>query len=154
MNTKQSQMFEYYYSLGPSRSMKIVAEHFEVTERTVQRYASQFGWTTLTAQREKGVSAAIKEAGDEGAIVSALEAKRMTSDYLREAHRLFSSGKIPIKSIADIERVFKIHFDATKMEDHAGSTEASNMVSLVEALGSLANIAAPVEEDNEEMIIN
>jgi len=151
MNTKQSKMFEHYYSLGPSRSMKLVADHFGVTERTVQRCASQFGWTALVVQREKGVSTAIKEAGDEGAIASALEYQRIVTGYVRAAEKAFLGKKLAIKSWADVERINKMYIDAAKLGDPSGSSEAANMISLVEALGGLVNIPAPEEEDEDTM---
>lgn len=147
MNQKQAEMFEYYYSQGTDRSMGRVAEKFGVSERTVRRYASQFGWTSLVEERERAVSSAIKEAGDEGAIVSALEAQKMTSAFLREAHRLFLANEISIKSIADIEKVFKLHFDAMKLENQEGLGDSDNFVSLADTLKvSWDEITDPDEE--------
>ena len=39
-----SDAFEYYVSLGPGRSYRSVAEHYEVTKRAVTKHAAREGW--------------------------------------------------------------------------------------------------------------
>ena len=39
-----SDAFEYYVSLGPGRSYRAVAEHYEVTKRAVTKHAGREGW--------------------------------------------------------------------------------------------------------------
>ena len=40
-----SDAFEYYVSLGPGRSYRSVAEHYEVTKRAITKHAAREGWS-------------------------------------------------------------------------------------------------------------
>ena len=45
--------FDYYYSLGKGRNLKAVAIQFNVTDRTVQRWAKAFKWKDKARQAER-----------------------------------------------------------------------------------------------------
>ena len=44
--------FEFYYSLGDSRSLPQVAQRFTVSERSVKKWSRVFGWQDRVAERD------------------------------------------------------------------------------------------------------
>ena len=63
--------FEYYVSLGPSRSYQAVADHYDVTKRAVVKFAGREGWT----DRLHSIQMESREKGDQR-IVESLEEMR------------------------------------------------------------------------------
>ncbi len=53
--------FDYYVALGPDRSYRAVAEHYDVTKRAVTKRAASEGW----AQRLEQIELAARERSDE-----------------------------------------------------------------------------------------
>lgn len=47
---KQKEAFEYFYVLGEKRTLKKVADHFGVTQRTVQNWSAWFHWRARVQQ--------------------------------------------------------------------------------------------------------
>ena len=45
--------FEYYVSLGPSRSYQLTAEHYEVSKRAVTKHAGREGWADRLSKIEE-----------------------------------------------------------------------------------------------------
>lgn len=42
--------FEFYKSLGPTRTLSAVAQHFSVTTRTIETYSASHGWSQKLAE--------------------------------------------------------------------------------------------------------
>ena len=56
----QAQAFEYYYSLGPTRTAQQVAEKFSFTINQVERMSRNFRWVARCQEREKEVAARLR----------------------------------------------------------------------------------------------
>ena len=48
-----SDAFEFYVSLGPSRSYQAVADHYDVTKRAVTQCATREGWAERLSKLER-----------------------------------------------------------------------------------------------------
>lgn len=152
MNPRQQEAFEYYYSLGSDRSHSKVAKKFDMSTTTVKRYSKDFGWSNLIRERDRGVSSAIKEVGEEEAIATALEVQKMTTSIIRKAYAEFLAGKVKFKNIADIEKAFKIYLEVSKMVEHSEEEDEQidNLASLVEALKNARALRDSDTEKNDK----
>lgn len=56
VKTKELQAYEYYLKLGTNRSLKKVAEHFKLSSRTIERWASKLKWTDQIEKHIAGES--------------------------------------------------------------------------------------------------
>jgi transposase len=57
----QKQAFEAYYSLGPKRKYKNVAERYGVSVSTIKNWARHFGWQERVEQRETEICRSVAD---------------------------------------------------------------------------------------------
>lgn len=129
-NKLQREAFETYYYLGDKRSLKLVAEKVNRTERTIAGWSRSFNWVDRVKQRE------IEDAVNEG--VNRLNSQTtdikvryriLMNSLIEKANKQVAEGSLCIKNIPDLERVIKLDLllmgEATNREDSTSSTELS-----------------------------
>lgn len=126
----QREAFEIYYHLGDKRSLKLVAEKVERTERTVAGWSRAYNWVDRVKQRE------IEDARNTGG--DALNAKTtdvktryriLMNNLIAKASQKIAKGELSIRSIQDLERVVKLDLllmgEATENTANSNTTELS-----------------------------
>lgn len=110
--------FEYYYSLGDSRTLSKVAKYMKLTEQTIQRWSSRFKWGERIRAREI-------QSLDRANVHTKLEiedVKKAVADYLGEELRgtvtYDKDGKVTvhgpkIKSLKDVEKAVDVYYRIT-----------------------------------------
>lgn len=129
-NKLQREAFEIYYHLGDKRSLKLVAEKVNRTERAVAGWSRAHNWVDRVKQRE------IEDAVNEG--TNRLSAQTtdikvryriLMNNLIANASKRIADGTLVIKNIQDLERVVKLDLllmgEATDRQDSTGSTELS-----------------------------
>lgn len=110
--------FEYYYSLGPSRTLLQVANHYGVHRVTLSRWAAEFNWRARIAEVDGSVKNRIKQRAQE--VQSQRDAAELTeadlaesrkklvvlvNELITQAQHDLEAGKLRIKSVADLQKV-------------------------------------------------
>ena len=121
----QKEGFEIYYALGSRRSLKLVAEQVNRTERCVAGWSRDYNWVDRVKQRE------IEDARNEGVNSLNRETTDVKTRYrilinnlMAKASQYIAEGKLAIRNIQDLERVVKLDLllmgEATSRDDNAG----------------------------------
>jgi hypothetical protein len=98
--------FDYYFSLGPSRSYRAVAEHYSVTKRAVTNLAKREDWQHRLVEVENEARARADKKK-----VDSLEA--VTDRHLKALRLVFGKGiealrNMPIDTPADAMRAIAL----------------------------------------------
>lgn len=110
MNATQQKAYEYWVSLGDTRTLKTVAAEVGVSHVTVKRWASKFKWNDLLAEREAPVIERMRENSDKRLDELAEAQKMLRSVSLILVKNYLQSlvaGEIKMTSAADFERIVR-----------------------------------------------
>ncbi|MCU5437050.1 phage terminase small subunit-related protein [Bacillus mobilis] len=110
MNATQQKAYEYWVSLGSTRTMGAVAAEVGVSHVTVRRWAAKFKWNDLLAEREAPVIERMRENSDERLDELAEAQKMLRSVSLLLVKNYLQSliaGEIKMTSSADFERIVR-----------------------------------------------
>ncbi|HFJ9375293.1 TPA: phage terminase small subunit-related protein [Bacillus nitratireducens] len=110
MNATQQKAYEYWVSLGSTRTMGAVAAEVGVSHVTIRRWASRFKWNDLLAEREAPVIERMRENSDERLDELAEAQKMLRSVSLILVKNYLQSlvaGEIKMTSAADFERIVR-----------------------------------------------
>lgn len=109
--TRHQQAFELYYGMGTSRSLKKVAEAFDVHNVTIEKWSSKYKWQ----QR-------VKEADDLGEVANAMaldwqRRQRLLSifdELINQFEEKVKNKEIKLESVSDGERLANIQERLTR----------------------------------------
>ena len=129
-NSLQREAFEIYYHLGDKRSLKLVAEKIERTERTVAGWSRSYNWVDRVKQRE------IEDAKNMGGNTLNPQTTDIKARYrilmnnlIAKASEKIAKGELAIRNIQDLERVVKLDLllmgEATENSASSNTTELS-----------------------------
>ena len=146
---RMREMFEYYYALGPERSLRKVAEKFGVSETSVKRYAISFDWQKRVEQRDIENAKEIEKRTNEFVINAKARYREAIAKLVDEFIRAVDQGKIRIKNILDFERIVRLDMDLMGV---GADEHDDNIASLVEALKESGwdKVEDPDKENAEE----
>ena len=125
--------FEFYYSLGDSRSLPQVAQRFTVSERSVKKWSRVFGWQDRVAERDAKNAEKLAKKTDTTIVAQKakyLQVVRAAIVGLVEAHTDRATGKLVFPCgkggpAADYERLVKLDLllsgEATERTDDMGT---------------------------------
>lgn len=107
MATKRETMrhleaFEYYFSLGDDRTYKLVAEKFNVTPASVQRWATDFKWLMRVTEREHHIALKIARDNDKQIYEDKKAYRKIIKATLNKYTEKLRAGKSDDPSIKDV----------------------------------------------------
>lgn len=110
---KHQQAFEYYYMLGPERSLGKVASQFNISRPTATMWSQKLNWDERIIERDNKNMQAIRDKNDED-VVSQMEAyrkiiKASVSDYIKR----LKDGKVKIDTVNDFAKLVKLDMELT-----------------------------------------
>lgn len=123
--------FEYYYSLGSSRTLQAVAKKFNRHLATVKRWSISFNWQQRVEQRDKEVGKELEKRATEAAVASRQLYRETIRKMVDEFIRAVEAGKIRIRNIHEFEKIVRLDMDLMAMGLGAGE---GNVQSLAEAI--------------------
>ena len=124
---KHQQAFEYYYMLGPERSLGKVASQFGVSRPTATMWSQKLNWDARIIERDNKNMQAIRDKNDED-VVSQMEAyrkiiKASVSDYIKR----LKDGKVKIDSVNDFAKLVKLDMELTGYIQQVASADENNI---------------------------
>ena len=116
MTAKQdvNDAFEYYYSLGPERTYKKIAEKFGVSINTVKKWAQRYGWRKRKSDRDTLIQKRVEEELNEEIVKVRTKYRNVIKDAFetigddlnRIVEKLEAGNKLEwVKDIRDFERL-------------------------------------------------
>jgi len=146
--------FQYYWSLGPKRSYKLVAEYFGVGVATISRVARQENWEKKVKELEESVKKEMQEALKEEARKNI---KRYFNDILKFQEIIGISleefikenGKIPIRNSRDLKNIAETFKTIYDIEISLGE-ETRDPISIIIAQDLLPKAKKLISSQSEE----
>lgn len=112
---QQQDAFEYYYAMGATRKLSLVAEKFSRSEATLKRWSSELGWSRRIEERDRAVAEAARVEIEKSLIESRGAYRSVTRTIFNKLveqtqQSLMQNKSLPleIKSIQDLERIIRI----------------------------------------------
>jgi hypothetical protein len=124
---KHQQAFEYYYMLGPERSLGKVASQFGVSRPTATMWSQKLNWDARIVERDNKNMQAIRDKNDED-VVSQMEAyrkiiKASVSDYIKR----LKDGKVKIDTVNDFAKLVKLDMELTGYIQQVASADEGTL---------------------------
>lgn len=113
----QQEAFEFYYELGDTRTLQLVADKFERHVQTVKTWSSELGWQRRIEERTRRIAEVAKTEIDKTIVQNRKVYKSTTQAILAELNNRFAKAiennklsDIPLKveSLQDLERLIKM----------------------------------------------
>lgn len=108
---KHQQAFEYYYMMGPARSMSRVSEAFGVSGATVSFWAKQFSWKERVKERDNKNMAEIREANDNDFINDMKGYRKIIRQSVEDYIKRLKDGKVKIETSGDFIKLVKLDME-------------------------------------------
>lgn len=133
----QKEAFEFYYHLGSQRSLRLVAEKFDRTERTVAGWSRSFNWVARVQQREIEEDKNLNTGNISAQTTDVRTRYRIVlNNLIAKATKSIADGTLKIKTIKDLDTIIKL--DLLLMGEATDKVE-------------LAGVAGFTKEDKEEL---
>lgn len=99
---QHKEAFEYYYSLGDSRSFKLVESKFKVSNMSVARWSKAFNWQERITQRDIEISKGLEKKTN----TTILNEKANYRRIIKES--ISGIGEIKINNPKDLDTLVKL----------------------------------------------
>lgn len=149
---EQEKAFQYYFSLGSDRTHSKVRREFGKSPATISRWAKKGDWEGRIERLEEKITEKNDDRMMKAKITNLESMDRFLFILMSDAYEAMKSGRIKIKSIADVERIANLILKIHNPEDAKGSQIADNIAILSETLKSSGfdNIPDPDRDENQD----
>lgn len=107
-NIKHPLEFEYYYSLGPTRSCRQVADYFNRKIGTVNTWCTKECWDNEVKLRDSQVLELAREKAVLDKLETITDYRKVIKASLAVYIDRLKKGKVDIKTVQDMERLMKL----------------------------------------------
>lgn len=108
---KHQQAFEYYYMLGPERSLGKVASRFDVSRPTVTVWAQKLNWDQRIIDRDNKNMQTIRERNDEDVVESMESYRKIIRASVGDYIKRLKDGKVKIDTVKDFAQLVKLDME-------------------------------------------
>lgn len=164
--SRQKQAFEYYYSLGPSRSITQTAKQFGVSRPSVSVWAKNYNWEKRVAERDDKNLETLRKQTDEDMVKQMSAYKTIINASVKEYIQKLKNNKIKIEKVDDFIKlvdldlklngaISKVASDNEKDKDidinlsisNQSETIITRLFNEASRFGGLENIKSKEEEE-------
>lgn len=105
---KHQQAFEYYYSLGPQRSLAEVASKFGVTRPCATQWYQRFNWERRIQERDNKIMQPIREETDATVAEQMKQYRTIIKASVAEYIKRLKDNKIKIDKVEDFIKLVEL----------------------------------------------
>lgn len=102
-----AECFEYYYALGPERSLEAVAEYKQLPIELVEEWAGVQAWSEKVAQRNEQLEQAFEEEYKNKSRAIRTELVEMCDKALKQINQTSLGLPFTISSVSDFQKLTK-----------------------------------------------
>lgn len=113
---RHREAFEYYYSLGSSRSYPQVASQFTVSLTSVKKWAKSFNWQERVLDRDMKNARKLEKQTDETLLETKAKYLTIIQDTLQKYESALQSGDIKISSVKDLATLANLEMSLREEE--------------------------------------
>jgi hypothetical protein len=104
---KHQRAFEVYFSLGPNRSLSMVASKLGVSVAAVKKWSREFGWQQRVADRDMAVSGLVRERVTKVEVDRRSRNRQIVQAGIIATARAIAEGRIK-PTLADLDRMIRL----------------------------------------------
>ena len=108
---KHQNAFEFYYTLGPQRSLGKVAREFNVSSATVTNWAKALNWNQRVVERDNKNMASIRQKNDEEVVKQMQEYRKIIKSSVDEYLTKLNGGNVKIETVTDFARLVRLDME-------------------------------------------
>jgi uncharacterized protein YjcR len=105
---KHKEAFEYYYSLGDKRTLKQVAEKFEVSDNSARKWSHYFNWQQRIIDRDEENAKKLEKKTNTSIVQEKAKYRKIIQDSINSYMGNLDKGNIEITNVADLEKLIKL----------------------------------------------
>ena len=108
---RHQQAFEYYYMLGPERSLGKVASKFNVSRPTVTLWSQKLNWPQRVVDRDNKNMQTIRERNDESVVADMESYRKIIRASVGDYIKRLKDGLVKIDNVNDFTRLVKLDME-------------------------------------------
>lgn len=140
---KHQQAFEYYYMLGPERSLGKVASQFGISRPTATMWSQKLGWDQRIVERDNKNMQAIREQNDSDYVNDMLSYRKIIRASVGDYIKRLKDGKVKIDTVKDFAQLVKLDMELCGYVDTLEKEQKAEDDSNV-------NVIVNISGDNED----
>jgi hypothetical protein len=117
---KHIKEFDYYYGLGDTRSCTLVAEKFNKSPKTVEKWSYTEGWQEEVKLRDRQALELARQRAVINKVDTIEDYRKIIKASLSVYIEKLKKGKVDIKTVQDMERLIKLDIDLLSEVEEAG----------------------------------
>ena len=116
-NLRHKEAFEFYYALGPDRTLDAVADKFGVTLSTVQHWSHFFSWRERLTDRDNEIARRYAEESMREAVKNRIEYSKLIQRLMQRAEEKFRNHELEPQTITDVVRLVQLEIQLAESTD-------------------------------------
>lgn len=148
---RHMEAFEYYYSLGLDRSYAKVANHFNVSVQSVERWGKSFKWRDRVTARDLDAGQKLRERNETTILDEKEQYRRIIKASLASYVAELKAGKIKVTKVNDVINLIELDLKILGMDgDKNTNDETKNTIlQLVDSIKGLKETSDGRADDKE-----
>lgn len=143
---KHQEAFDYYYSLGDSRTLQQVATKFNKSLKTVSNWSSSFGWQRRIVERDRKIALKLQRELDKQIV----EDKKQYHSIIKASIGVYlqnlKDGKVKIDSAKDLVALINCDIPLMEMLDKGTAEDFNNVISVSsETADTISKLRAEID---------
>lgn len=108
---KHQQAFEFYYMLGPERSLGKVAAHFGISRPTATMWSQKLNWPQRIVERDSKNMQTIRDKNDADVVADMESYRKIIRASVGDYIKRLKDGKVKIDTVQDFTRLVKLDME-------------------------------------------
>lgn len=136
---RQSQAFDYYYSLGENRSYETVAEKFGVSKNSVYNWSKYNHWRERIAKRDAENAKEIFKRTDEDIVDNLVQYRKLIAGSIGSYYKQLKDGVVKITSPSDFIKLVELDVKLAEIlkTDHSKNNIDDTLCDLLGRMGEV-----------------
>lgn len=151
---KAHDAFEYYYSLGPGRTMKEVAKHYKCSVGNILRWSQKNNWVARARERDKKNMLAIEEQNNIKFVEEMMSYKKLIKASVMLYVQALKKKHVEVNSVKDLDKLVRLDIDVDKFINESNSSQEQLIDNAIAELTEDANKKVDLSAESNSTISN
>ena len=122
--------FDYYYALGDDRSYAKVADQFNVSIGTINRWAGSFAWQRRVVERDHKISLQMQRETDKQILNDRKAYRNIIKASIETYINNLKKGKISIDKVSDLRALMDIDMRLMEVLDRGTANSIGDLINM------------------------
>lgn len=144
---RHMEAFEYYYALGLDRSYAKVADNFDVTTQTVEKWGKAFQWRKRVITRDLEAGKKLRERNETTLLDEKENYRKIIKASLASYIEELKKGNIKVTKVGDVINLIELDLKLMGISESGKNTSDETASTINQLLESVRQIVG--EEDTD-----